>query len=78
LGQVAVQELVALQSTVASLDQAQSPKQLRDALDKIESHYTKWRATVRKAGGQEQPAAATSATGTQSRTVDFNTLPKGR
>jgi hypothetical protein len=58
LGQVAVQELVALQSTVASLDQAQSPKQLRDALDKIESHYTKWRATVRKAGGQEQPTPA--------------------
>jgi hypothetical protein len=60
LGQVAVQELVALQSTVASLDQAQSPKQLRDALDKIESHYTKWRATVRKAGGQEQPAPTPS------------------
>ena len=78
LGQVAVQELVALQSTVASLDQAQSPKQLRDALNKIENHYTKWRATVRKAAGQEQPAEATPSTGTQSRTVDFNTLPKGR
>ena len=62
LGQVAVQELVALQSTVASLDQAQSPKQLRDALDKIETHYTKWRATVRKAGGQEQPAPAPAPT----------------
>lgn len=57
LGQVAVQELVALQSTVASLDQAQSPKQLKDALDKIEKHYTKWRTTVRKAGGQEQTEA---------------------
>ena len=56
LGQVAVQELVALQSTVASLDAGQSPKQLREALDKIERHYSKWRETVRKAGGQEQPA----------------------
>lgn len=61
LGQVAVQELVALQSTVASLDQAQSPKQLRDALNKIENHYTKWRATVRKAAGQEQPVAPATA-----------------
>lgn len=72
LGQVAVQELVALQSTVASLDQAQSPKQLKDALDKIERHYTKWRETVRKAGGQEQPTA------TQGNVVDFNSLPSGR
>ena len=72
LGQVAVQELVALQSTVASLDQAQSPKQLKDALDKIERHYTKWRNTVRQAGGQEQPAA------TQGNVVDFNSLPSGR
>jgi hypothetical protein len=73
LGQVAVQELVALQSTVASLDAAQSPKQLREALDKIERHYTKWRETVRKSGGQGQ-----ENTGTQGNVVDFNSLPTGR
>lgn len=42
LGAVAVQELTALQSTVASLDQAQSPKQLREAIAKIERHYQNW------------------------------------
>lgn len=50
LGQVAVQELMALQSTIASLDQTQSPKQLKEALDKIETSYAKWRDTVKKAG----------------------------
>jgi hypothetical protein len=50
LGQVAVQELIALQSTIASLDQTQSPKQLKEALDKIEASYARWRETVKKAG----------------------------
>jgi hypothetical protein len=50
LGQVAVQELIALQSTIASLDQDQSPTQLKEALDKIEFHYSNWRDTVRKSG----------------------------
>ena len=49
LGAVAVQELVALQSTVASVDQAQSSKQLRQSLDKIEKHYKKWGETVDQA-----------------------------
>jgi hypothetical protein len=57
LGQVAVQELVALQSTIASLDQDQSPQQLRDALDKIELHYTNWRNTIRQAA--KSPSAGT-------------------
>lgn len=46
LGSVAVQELNALQSTVASLDQMQSPAQLRSALDKIDRHYANWQATM--------------------------------
>ena len=46
LGQVAVQELQALQSTVASLDQMQSPQQLRNALGKIEQHYANWLRTI--------------------------------
>lgn len=49
LGQVAVQELAALQATVASLDQLQSPSQLGTALDKIERHYTNWRNVVSQA-----------------------------
>jgi hypothetical protein len=54
LGQVAVQELVALQATVASLDNAQSPSQLKANLKKIQGHYQKWRDAVRKAQEQNQ------------------------
>ena len=36
LGQVAVQELEALRSTIASLDQAQSPEQLKAALQRLQ------------------------------------------
>lgn len=54
LGQVAVQELVALQSTIASLDQTQSPKQLKEALDKIEASYGRWRNAVKKAGSSPE------------------------
>lgn len=52
LGQVAVQELVALQSTVASLDQAQSPAQLAARLDKAQRHYENWKKTL---GGETTP-----------------------
>lgn len=46
LGSVAVQELNALQSTVASLDQKQSPEQLRRSLSKIRDHYSRWERIV--------------------------------
>ncbi|MHB1098646.1 MAG: hypothetical protein ACYCZR_03750 [Burkholderiales bacterium] len=46
LGQVAVQELTALQATVASLDQLQTPGQLENALAKIEKHYSNWEKTL--------------------------------
>jgi hypothetical protein len=46
LGQVAVQELNFLQSTVAKLDQLQSPTDVVEALDKIERHYKRWRETM--------------------------------
>lgn len=58
LGAIAVQELVALQSTVASLDTGQSPAQLRDSLDKIEHHYSRWIKTVKD---QAQPEPRTQA-----------------
>lgn len=54
LGAVAVQELTALQSTVASLDQGQSPAELKKSLDKIEKHYNNWKSTLN--GGK--PSAA--------------------
>lgn len=47
LGAVAVQELVALQSTVASLDQGQSPQELKKSLDKVERHYNNWLKAVK-------------------------------
>lgn len=53
LGQVAVQELVALRSTVAMLDQLQSPSDVISALDKIEKHYKKWESTLRQGGASE-------------------------
>lgn len=46
LGQVAVQELNALQSTVAMLDQLQSPADVLKALTKIEGHYLRWNETL--------------------------------
>lgn len=49
LGQVAVQELEALQSTIASLDQAQSDEQLREHLQAIDQHLTNWQNSVNQA-----------------------------
>jgi hypothetical protein len=66
LGQVAIQELVALQSTVASLDIQQSPAQLRKNLNKVKGHYTKWRETVKKAMEQNSPTIGETAPSTQS------------
>jgi hypothetical protein len=71
LGQVAVQELIALQSTIASLDQDQSPAQLKQALDKIETSYARWRDTVRQAG-----KATVGGQDTVANEIDFNSLPK--
>jgi hypothetical protein len=71
LGQVAVQELIALQSTIASLDQDQSPAQLKQALDKIETSYAKWRDTVRQAG-----KATVDGQSGGSNEIDFSSLPK--
>lgn len=46
LGQVAVQELEMLQSTVASLDSSQSPDQLRRNLGEVKKHYDNWKKAV--------------------------------
>ncbi len=61
LGQVAVQELQALQATVGSLELGQDRKELQKNLDKIELHYNNWLSTV---GGTptKPPAPATTTT----------------
>ncbi len=46
LGQVAVQELDALQSTLGSLNTSQSRNQLIANLEKIKQHYNNWLSTV--------------------------------
>lgn len=59
LGQVAVQELQALQATVGSLELGQSKEELKKNLDKIELHYNNWLNTV---GGTAPAPAAAPAT----------------
>ena len=69
LGQVAVQEINFLQSTVASLDQLESPADITAALNKIEEHYTNWKtalegklpAKYQTGGGQAAVPSATMA-----------------
>lgn len=46
LGQVAVQELKALQDTVSALDPEQSPAQLKENLLKVQKHYENWKRTL--------------------------------
>jgi hypothetical protein len=61
LGQVAVKELIALQATVASLDQGLSESELKKSVQKIEQHYNAWYEAVLKARSGAQPAAAATA-----------------
>lgn len=75
LGQVAVQELNALQASVASLDQAQSGDQLKANLQKITKHYNAWKAAVEKAQSVEsgpigEPARISSD-------AEYDSLPSG-
>lgn len=70
LGQVAIQELIALQSTVANLDPNQSDEQLRQNLQRIQEHYNLWQFTVQQAladeragGGQQGGGQGQSASG---------------
>lgn len=46
LGQVAVQEINFLQSTVATLDQLESASDIRDALSRIKEHYSNWKTAL--------------------------------
>ena len=51
LGQVAVQELLALKATVASLDLNQSKEQVQKNLQKIRQHYVRWLEVMDEAAG---------------------------
>lgn len=70
LGQVAVQELMSLQATIAKLDQLQDPRDVAPALDKIEKHYKKWKETLGGATG----GASGSFDKPTDKVVDFGRL----
>lgn len=55
LGQVSDREIALLQSTVQSLDQAQSDAQLKDRLAKVKQHYANWLKTLGWKGEKEPP-----------------------
>ncbi len=67
LGAIAVQELVALQSTIANLDPNQSEDQIRTNLDRVKTHYKNWRSAVQQSladeerAQSERPAASPAA-----------------
>lgn len=64
LGAIAVQELVALQSTIANLDPNQSEEQIKQNLERVKKHYEGWVSAVQQAlqderrGAQAGPQAA--------------------
>lgn len=49
LGQVAVQELDALQATISALDQDQDPALLKKNLEQVRTHFLNWKNAVTKA-----------------------------
>lgn len=64
LGAIAVQELVALQSTIANLDPNQSEEQIRANLERVKNHYKQWRSAVEQSLADEERAqAATPSAG---------------
>ena len=66
LGQVAVQELSMLQSTVASLDKGQSRENLERGLKQVRTHFANWKKAVQDAqaspSGQDSEPAAPALT----------------
>jgi hypothetical protein len=66
LGQVAIQELAMLQSTVASLEKGQSRENLERGLRQVKQHFENWKRAVAEANpaameGQPVPAPAAPA-----------------
>lgn len=61
LGQIAVQELNMLQSTVDSLDQELSGPELSLKLQSVKTHFQKWKNAVQQAGQEGVPTAQDEA-----------------
>lgn len=59
LGQVAIQELAMLQSTIASMEKGQSEPNLRRGLAQVKKHFENWKRAVLEAN----PAAANGVVG---------------
>ncbi len=79
LGAVAVQELTALQSTVASLDQGQSRAELKKSLEKIDRHYNNWLKTTQgNAGGASGEWSGGAKPATSAKTVVKTGMYGGR
>lgn len=79
LGAVAVQELIALQSTVASLDQGQSRAELKKSLEKIDRHYNNWLKTTQgNAGGASGEWGGGARPATPAKTVVKTGMYGGR
>lgn len=79
LGQVAVQELNALQSSVTNLDvENQSPEQLLKHLSTAKSHYERWLETItaESGGGDTSQASATDITPSEKAVKHLKMNPK--
>jgi hypothetical protein len=69
LGQVAIQELAMLQSTIASLDKGQSEPQLKKNLEAVAKHFTNWKNAVEQSTGGAEPEAPKSPAPTKLKNV---------
>lgn len=76
LGQVAVQELNALQATVANLDTAQSTDQMLAGLDKVERHYQNYLAALEQSY-QDQYGSQPSTPVQVNSQAEYDALPSG-
>lgn len=70
LGQVAIQELAMLQSTVASLDKGQSREQLERGLTQVKTHFENWKSAVQQAQQQKPSAPAAPSLPQKGQVVD--------
>jgi hypothetical protein len=77
LGQVAVKELDRLEAARASLDRAQSPKQLKENLDNVYEAYRRWRNTATEALAEKQAARPTGKSFNSVEEANRANLPKG-
>ena len=75
LGQVAVQELEALQNSIKSLDRKQRPETLKRNLQTVKKQYRKWKAANERAK-KEEAARYNRLTGVKNKSIQSGP-PKG-